>query len=72
MNVLLIAVVGCVLMALGLMMLANRAGYVYFVVGPRSVLVLAGWSRCSHFGLSGLFLDMARRWREMGRTRAAL
>jgi hypothetical protein len=41
MNVLLIAV-GCVLMALGLMMLANRAGYVYFVVGPRSVLVLAG------------------------------
>jgi hypothetical protein len=42
MNVLLIAVVGCVLMALGLMMLANRAGYVYFVVGPRSVLVLAG------------------------------
>jgi hypothetical protein len=41
MDVLLIAV-GCVLMALGLMMLANRAGYVYFVVGPRSVLVLAG------------------------------
>lgn len=41
MNVLLIAV-GCVLMALGLMMLANRAGYVYFVVGPRSVLVVAG------------------------------
>jgi hypothetical protein len=41
MDVLLIAV-GCVLMALGLMMLTNRAGYVYFVVGPRSVLVLAG------------------------------
>ena len=41
MNVLLIAV-GCVLMALGLVMLANRSGYVYFVVGPRSVLVVAG------------------------------
>ena len=40
MNVLLIAI-GCVLMALGLMMAANRSGYVYFVVGPRSVLVLA-------------------------------
>ena len=40
MDVLLIAV-GCVLMALGLMMLANRAGYVYFVVGPVSVLVVA-------------------------------
>ena len=41
MNIVLVAV-GCVLMALGLMMLANRAGYVYFVVGPRSVLVVAG------------------------------
>ena len=41
MNVVLMAV-GCVLMALGLMMLANRAGYVYFVVGLRSVLVVAG------------------------------
>jgi hypothetical protein len=41
MNVLLIAL-GCVLMALGLVMAANRSGYVYFVVGPRSVLVLAG------------------------------
>jgi hypothetical protein len=41
MNVVLVAV-GCVLMALGLMMLANRAGYVRFVVGPRSILVLAG------------------------------
>ncbi len=41
MNLVLIAI-GCVLMALGLMMLANRAGYVYFVVGPRSVLVVAG------------------------------
>jgi hypothetical protein len=40
MNVLLIAI-GCVLMALGLMMAANRSGYVYFVVGPRSVLVVA-------------------------------
>lgn len=41
MNVLLI-VLGCILMALGLVMAANRNGYLYFVVGPRSVLVLAG------------------------------
>jgi hypothetical protein len=41
MNVVLVTV-GCILMALGLMMLANRAGYVYFVVGPRSVIVVAG------------------------------
>jgi hypothetical protein len=41
MNVILIAV-GCVLMALGLVMAANRSGYLYFVVGPRSVLILAG------------------------------
>ena len=41
MNVLLIAL-GCILMALGLVMAANRSGYLYFVVGPRSVLVLAG------------------------------
>jgi hypothetical protein len=41
MNFVLIAV-GCILMALGIMMAANRSGYVYFVVGPRSVLVLAG------------------------------
>jgi hypothetical protein len=40
-NVLLFAA-GCILMALGLVMAANRSGYVYFVVGPRSVLVLAG------------------------------
>ena len=41
MNVVLIAI-GCVLMALGLVMLANRSGYLYFVVGPRSILILAG------------------------------
>ena len=41
MNVLLIAA-GAVLMALALVMAANRSGYVYFIVGPRSVLVLAG------------------------------
>ena len=39
MNVVLTAV-GCVLMALGIMMAANRSGY--FVVGPRSILVVAG------------------------------
>ena len=41
MNLVLIAV-GCLLMALAFVMLANRSGYVYFVVGPRSVLVVAG------------------------------
>jgi hypothetical protein len=40
MNVVLMAI-GCILMALGLMMLANRAGYIRFVVGPGSVLVVA-------------------------------
>jgi uncharacterized membrane protein len=40
MNVLLIAI-GCVLMALGLVMAANRSGYLYFVVQPRSILILA-------------------------------
>ena len=40
MNIVLIAI-GCILMALGLLMAANRSGYVYFVVGPRSVLVVA-------------------------------
>ncbi len=33
---------GCILIALGLMMAANRSRYVYFVVGPGSVLVVAG------------------------------
>lgn len=33
---------GAILLALGLVMAANRSGYVYFVVGPRSVLALAG------------------------------
>jgi hypothetical protein len=41
MNILL-AAFGCVLVALGLMMAANRSGYVTFVVGPRAVLLLAG------------------------------
>ncbi len=41
MNLVLI-VIGAILGALGLVMAANRSGYVYFVVGPRSVLVLAG------------------------------
>jgi hypothetical protein len=41
MNAVLIAV-GCILMALGLVMAANRSGYLYFVIGPRSVLVLVG------------------------------
>jgi hypothetical protein len=41
MNVLLMAV-GCILMALALLMAANRARYVYFVVGPGSVLAVAG------------------------------
>ena len=37
----LVAALGCLLMALGLMMAANRSGYVYFIVGPRSVAILA-------------------------------
>jgi|ERR1700727_1462494 len=41
MNVVLI-VIGCILMALAILMSANRSGYVYFVVGPGSVLVVAG------------------------------
>jgi hypothetical protein len=41
MNVLFIAI-GCILMALGLLMAANRSGYVYLVVGPGSVLAVAG------------------------------
>jgi hypothetical protein len=40
MNVALIAL-GCILMELGLLMQANRSGYLYFVVGPRSILILA-------------------------------
>ena len=40
MNVLLIAI-GSFLIALGLVMAANRGGYVYFIVGPRSVFALA-------------------------------
>ena len=34
-------VIGSLLIALGLLMAANRSGYVYFVVGTRSVLILA-------------------------------
>jgi hypothetical protein len=41
MNVALIAL-GCILVALGLMMSANRAGYIRFIVGPGSVLIVAG------------------------------
>ena len=52
MNVALLAI-GCVLMALGMVMLANRSGYLYFVVGPRSVLILPAWSPCSPFGFYG-------------------
>ena len=32
---------GAILAALGLAMLGNRAGYFYFVIGPRSILFLA-------------------------------
>jgi hypothetical protein len=38
----LMAFLGAVLISLGLVMSANRAGYVYFVIGPRVVLALAG------------------------------
>jgi hypothetical protein len=59
MNVVLIAI-GCILMALGLLMAANRSGYVYFVVGPRSILVVAGVVACSSFGFCKKFPDKAR------------
>jgi hypothetical protein len=52
MNVVLIAV-GCVLMALGLVMAANRSGYLYFVVGPRSVLIVAGGVALLAFWIHG-------------------
>ena len=52
MNVVLIAI-GCILMALGLIMLANRSGYLYFVVGPRSVLILAGVVALPAFWIHG-------------------
>ena len=52
MNVLLIAV-GCVLMALALVMAANRSGYLYFVVGPRSVLIIAGVVALLAFWING-------------------
>ena len=58
MNVVLIAI-GCILMALGLMMFANRSGYVYFVVGPRSVLILAGVVAVLAFWILGRFPDKA-------------
>jgi hypothetical protein len=50
MTVLLIGL-GCILIALGLVMAANRSGYVYFVVGPGSVLALA-----AAIGAFGLWL----------------
>jgi hypothetical protein len=36
------AAVGCLLIALGLMMAANQRGYVTFIVGTRAMLLLAG------------------------------
>jgi hypothetical protein len=33
--------VGAALIALGLIMAANRAGYVVFIVGPRTLIALA-------------------------------
>jgi hypothetical protein len=41
MNLALIAI-GCISIAVGLVMSANRSGYLHFVVGPGSVLVVAG------------------------------
>ena len=34
-------VLGCFLIALSLVMFATKAGYVFFVIGPRTVLYLA-------------------------------
>jgi hypothetical protein len=36
-----IALIGAILITLGLVMHATRAGYLYFVIGPRTVLTLA-------------------------------
>ena len=52
MNVVILAI-GCVLMALGMVMLANRSGYLYFVVRPRSVLILAGMVAVLAFWIHG-------------------
>jgi uncharacterized membrane protein len=52
MNVVLIAI-GCILMALRLVMLANRSRYLYFVVRPRSVLILAGMVTVLAFWIHG-------------------
>ena len=35
-------VIGCILIAVGFVMHANRAGYVYFVIGPGTVFAVAG------------------------------
>ena len=71
MNVVLIAL-GCVLMALGLVMLANRSGYLYFVVGPRSVLILAGAVAIFAFWIQRRLPDKAclrgKRLRQIGGT----
>jgi hypothetical protein len=45
--------VGAVLVALGLVMLGNRAGYVYFVVRLRTILGLALFGTVSVWLLSG-------------------
>ena len=58
MNVVLIAI-GCVLMALGMVMLANRSGYLYFVVDLAQFSFLPAWSPCSPFGFTGQFPDRA-------------
>ena len=50
MDIVLIAA-GCLLMALGLMMAANRNGYVTFIVGPRSVVTLAAMTAVIAFWL---------------------
>ena len=71
MNVLLIAL-GCILMALGLLMAANRSGYLYFVVGPRSVLVWRPWSPCWRSGFCERLPDKARPWANCREQRAAL
>jgi hypothetical protein len=50
---LMLAFVGAALIALGLVMLGNRAGYFYFVVRPRTVLGLALFGAASVWLLSG-------------------
>jgi hypothetical protein len=48
-----VAVAGVAFIVLGFTMLANRAGYIYFVANPRTILGLAVIATASFCVLSG-------------------